>query len=95
METTTCATTTIPPATISRRQWRRLPRRLQQHGRPAVEQLLGLMAFHQHLHDTNTPHWVERRDDGVYLLWGHNAESSALLPGWSMPDFSVGTRIPG
>jgi hypothetical protein len=95
MDTATNAITTIPTATISRRQWRRLPRRLQRLGKAAAEQVLGLMAFHQHLHDTNTPHWLERREDGIYLLWGCNAENSAPMPGWSMTCVPVGTRILG
>ena len=85
----------IPPAKISRRAWKRLPKDLQRHTKESVERHLGIQAFHERLHETNTPHWIERRLDGVYLLWGDYAENCAFLHGWSMNEFPIGTRIEG
>lgn len=84
----------IPPRRMTMREWKRLPSDLRRHTKDSVEQHLGVQAFHLHLHETNTPHWIERRDDGVYLLWGEHAENSALMPGWSMK-MPIGTRIEG
>ena len=84
----------IPPRRMSMREWKRLPRDLRRRTKDSVEQHLGVQAFHEHLHATNTPHWIERRDDGVYLLWGEHAENCAFLPGWSM-EMPIGTRIEG
>ena len=61
----------------------------------SVKWALGFIAFHDNLHATNTPHWIERCEDGAYLLWGKDAASSALLPGVCMDAFPVGTRIAG
>lgn len=44
--------------------------------------------------ETSPLHWIKRRLDGVYLLWGNHAENCAFLPGWSM-EMPIGTRIEG
>jgi hypothetical protein len=85
----------IPPAKISKRNWKRLPAQVQQYSKESVEQTLGVVAFHERLHANNTPHWIERREDGTYLLWGEDASNVAFMPGFSMDDFPVGTRIAG
>lgn len=85
----------IPPAKLSKRNWKRLPKDLRRYSRRSVEQYLGIMEFHEGLHVTNTPHWIERRQDGVYLLWGDDAANSAIMHGVSMDEMSIGTRIAG
>lgn len=85
---------TIPPTKISKAMWKRPSKDLQRHSKESVEQHLGIQTFHDRLHEMNTPHWIERRVDGVYLLWGEHAQNCALMPGWSM-EMPTGTRIQG
>jgi len=86
---------TIPPVKISKRSWRRLPAALQEYCKESVERARGIQVFHDQLHTNNIPHWIERREDGVYLLWGEDASNVAFMPGFSMDDFEIGTRIAG
>lgn len=80
---------------LSRCHWLGLPKHLKRYNKVSVEKALGAMAFHDSLHATDTPHWIERREDGVYVLWGEDASNCALMHGFTMDDFPVGTRIEG
>ena len=51
--------------------------------------------FHSALHKTNTRHWIERRADGSYVLWGERAEYSALAACMDMSELPIGTRVEG
>jgi len=91
----TQVTQKIPSQKLSKKHWRRLSPHLQKQDKESVEQALAFHVFHESLHDTSTPHWIERGNDGVYLLWGEDAEHIARLPSVCMDEFPVGTRIAG
>lgn len=92
----------IPPVPISMQAFKRLPKEVQRLGKAAAEQDLGIHVFHEQLHEDDIPHWIARRKEGFFLIWGENAENSfkfpdnsSLIRQPSMARLRLGSRVEG